>query len=424
MALIRPTSRAPMEIEEQADGDLGSKRMVVNFGPQHPATHGTLRSIIEIDGEVVTNMELEIGFLHTGFEKLAEYRSWNQTVTISDRMNYLSPICNNIGLACAVEHMMGIEVTPRCAAIRIVLYELGRIADHIIGVGLQAMDLGAFSVMLWSFIEREKCYDIFEHVTGARLTTSYTRVGGLFRDVPPEFEAEVRSFMKAARKTIGEMEGMLNGNKIFRDRTIGINVLSRQNAVDWGITGPVGRASGLPYDVRKHHPYLGYDKLDFKMITYDTLENRYGCEVGDVFARYRVRVEEMEQSLHIIDQVLSAMPGGDVNIDDREIIIPHKTEKNNPQGGMEGLIYHFKNYMHGHGVRPDPGEVYHATECPNGELGWYLVSDGSDKPYRWRVRPPSLYNYAPFPIMCMGGTVSDIVSGLSSLNIIAGELDR
>jgi NADH dehydrogenase I D subunit len=415
MALHRPTMRTPMEIEEQSDGDLGAKRMVVNFGPQHPATHGTLRSIIEIEGEVVTHMELEIGYLHTGFEKLAEFRSWNQTVTISDRMNYLSPICNNIGLACAVEHMMGIEVTPRCAAIRVILYEVGRIADHIIGVGLQAMDLGAFSVMLWSFIEREKAYDIFEHVTGARLTTSYTRVGGLFRDVPDDFEQEVRAFMKAAHKTIGEMEGMLNGNKIFLDRTVGINKLTKEDAISWGVTGPLLRATGVAYDIRKARPYLGYENYDFKLITHSD---------GDVFARYRVRVEEMYESLKIIDQALKNLPKGPINVVDPEVIIPHKNEKNNPQGGMEGLIYHFKNYMHGHGIRPEPGEVYHATECPNGELGWYLVSDGSDRPYRWRSRPPSLYNYAPFPIMCKGGVISDVVSGLSSLNIIAGELDR
>ncbi len=414
MGIIRPT-RLPMEIEEQLDGDLGAKRMVVNFGPQHPATHGTLRSIITIEGEVVKAMDLEIGYLHTGFEKLAEYRTYNQGVTISDRMNYLSPICNNIGLTCAIEHMMGIEVTPRCAAIRVIMYELGRIADHIIGVGLQAMDLGAFSIMLWSFIEREKLYDIFEDVCGARLTTSYTRVGGLLRDVPDDFEEKVRAFMKAGRRTIEEMEGMLNGNKIFRDRCIGINAISQEDALSWGLTGPLLRATGVPYDLRKNRPYLGYDKYDFKVVT---------SEGGDVWARYRVRVEEMYESLKIIDQALTNLPGGDVNVEDPEIIIRHKDEKNKPEGGMEGLIYHFKNYMYGHGVRPEPGEVYHATEAPNGELGYYLVSDGSEKPYRWRVRPPSLYNFAPFPGMCLGGSVSDIVSGLSSLNIIAGELDR
>jgi len=404
-----------MEIEEQTDGDLGSKRMIVNFGPQHPATHGTLRAIIELDGEMVTNMDLEIGYLHSGFEKISEYRTYNQTVTVSDRMNYLSPLCNNVGLSCAVEKMMGIEVTPRCAAIRIIMYELSRIADHIISVGLQAMDLGAFSVMLWSFIEREKLYDIFEAVTGARLTTSYTRVGGLMRDVPPDFEEMVRTFMETGIRTTREMENMLNENEIFRGRTIGVNKISKEDAIEFGLTGPLLRSCGVAYDVRKAHPYLGYDKLDFKLITE---------EGGDVWARYRVRVGELYESFKIVDQVLRNMPSGPVNIGDPEVVIPRKNDSNYPQGGMEGLIYHFKNYMYGHGIHPQPGEVYMATEAPNGELGYYLVSDGSAKPWRWRVRPPSLYNYQAFPVMCRGGSISDVVSGLSSLNIIAGELDR
>jgi NADH-quinone oxidoreductase subunit D len=408
-------NRAPMEIEEQTEGDLGAKRMVVNFGPQHPATHGTLRSIIEIDGEIVTNMDLEIGYLHSGFEKLAEYRSYNQGVTISDRMNYLSPLCNNVGLSCAIEKMMGIEVTPRCASIRIIMYELSRIADHIISVGLQAMDLGAFSVMLWSFIEREKLYDIFENVTGARLTTSYTRVGGLLRDVPPDFEEMCRKFMESGLKTVKEMEDMLNANEIFRGRTIGINAISAADAISFGLTGPLLRSCGVPYDLRKQQPYLGYENYDFKLITH---------EGGDVWARYRVRVEEMYESFKIIDQALQRMPEGPVAIGDPEVVIPTKNKNNYPNGGMEGLIYHFKNYMHGHGVQPDPGEVYLGTEAPNGELGYYIVSDGTAKPYRWRVRPPSFYNYQAFPVMCKGQAISDLVSGLSSLNIIAGELDR
>jgi len=404
-----------MEIEEQTDGDLGAKRMVVNFGPQHPATHGTLRSIITIEGETVTAMDLEIGYLHTGFEKLGEHRTYNQTVTITDRMNYLSPLCNNIGFSCAVEELMGIEVTPRCAAIRVILYELSRIADHILCVGLQAMDLGAFSMMLWAFIEREKLYDIFENVTGARLTTSYTRIGGLMRDVPEDFDAMVRKFMETGLRTIREMEGMLNGNKIFRDRTIGVNVIGREDAISYGLTGPLLRACGVAYDVRRSHPYLGYDQYEWDVVTE---------EGGDVWARYRVRVEEMYQSLRIIDQALRKMPSGPINIVDPEVVVPTKDAQNKPNGGMEGLIYHFKNYMFGHGVQPPIGEAYLATEAPNGELGYYLVSDGTQKPYRWRVRPPSLYNYQAFPQMCVGSSISDVVSGLSSLNIIAGELDR
>lgn len=416
MSVERPT-RTPIEIEEELDGDLGAKRMVVNFGPQHPATHGTLRSVIECEGETVMNMDLEIGYLHSGFEKISEYRLYNQTVTVSDRMNYLSPLCNNVGLSCAIEKLMGVEITPRCRVIRVILYELSRIADHILSVGLQAMDLGAFSVMLWSFIEREKLYDIFEYVTGARLTTSYTRVGGLMRDVPDDFEELCRNFMKSARRTIGEMEGMLNENAIFVERTKGVNCISREDAIGFGITGPLLRACGVPYDLRRDVPYLGYEDYEFAVITE---------EGGDVWARYRVRVREMYESLKIIDQGLKMLPDGPINATLPEVLIPRKTESNKPKGGMEGLIYHFKAFMHGagHGVQPEPGEVYLATEAPNGELGYYIVSDGTQKPYRWRVRPPSFYNYQAFPRMCAGEMISDMVAGLSSLNIIAGELDR
>jgi NADH dehydrogenase I D subunit len=404
-----------MEVEEQTEGDLGSKRMIVNFGPQHPATHGTLRAIMELEGEIIRSMDLEIGYLHSGFEKISEYRTYNQTVTVSDRMNYLSPLCNNVGLSCAIEKMMGITVTPRCAAIRIVLYELSRVADHILSVGLQAMDLGAFSVMLWAFIEREKLYDIFEAVTGARLTTSYTRVGGVMRDVPADFIPMVKAFIDAGRKTTREMEGMLNTNRIFVDRCKGVNWISKEDAISYGLTGPMLRACGVPHDLRRLQPYLGYEKLKFDVITEPG---------GDVWARYRVRVREIYESLDIIEQVLADFPEGPVNVDMPEVIIPTKTALNNPGGGMEGLIYHFKNYMFGHGLKPASGEVYMGTEAPNGELGYYLVSDGTQKPWRWRVRGPSFYNYQAFPQMCLGQSLSDVVSGLSSLNIIAGELDR
>ncbi len=410
-----PPNRPTMEIEQELEGDLGSKRMIINFGPQHPATHGTLRTLIELDGELVTKMTPEIGYLHSGFEKLAEYRTYNQIVTITDRMNYLSPLSNNVGFALAVEEMMGIKVTPRCAAIRVVMSELSRIADHVLSVGLQAMDLGAFSVMLWTFIEREKLYDIFEAVTGARLTTSYTRVGGVFRDVPPDFEDMCRSFMGKCEKTIGEIESVLNGNKIFLDRTKGVGTISRQDAISYGLSGPLLRSCGVGRDLRKDRPYLGYEQYAFDVVTADD---------GDVYSRYEVRVGEMRQALRIIDQALKKMPSGPVNVDDPRVALPPKDAFNKPQGGMEGLIYHFKNYMFGHGVCPPKGEIYSATEAPNGELGWYLVSDGTAKPWRMRVRPPSLYNYQAFPRMCEGKLLSDMVATLSSLNIIAGELDR
>jgi NADH dehydrogenase I D subunit len=410
----RPT-REPLEILEETEGDLGQKKMVVNFGPQHPATHGTLRNIIEMDGERIVSLLPEIGFLHSGFEKIAENLSYNQGVTVSDRMNYLSPLCNNIALAQAVEEIMGIEITPRCAAIRVILAELARFADHILSVGLQAMDLGAFSIMLWSFTEREKLYDIFENVTGARLTTSYTRVGGLLRDVPNDFEEQIRKFMPEGKATVLEIEAMLNENKIFVDRTKGVGAISKEDAISYGLTGPILRACGVPYDIRKNRPYLGYDQYDFELVT------EPDC---DVWARYRVRVREMYESLKIIDQALQKFPDGPVNVDDPRISVPAKTKENLPEGGMEGLIFHFKNFMHGHGIRPDKGEVYVPTEAPNGELGYYMVSDGTEKPYRWRVRPPSFYNYQAFPEMCVGSLFSDTIASLSSINVIAGELDR
>jgi NADH dehydrogenase I D subunit len=407
--------RPGLMVEEEFEGDLGTRRMIVNFGPQHPATHGTLRHIIELDGERVVKLEPEIGYLHSGFEKQAEYRTYNQTVVITDRMNYLSPLCNNVGFANAVEELMGLKVTPRCAAIRVALCELSRIADHILSVGLQAMDLGAFTVMLWTFIEREKLYDIFENVTGARLTTSYTRVGGLLKDIPPDFEEMCRKFMGACSKTIDEIEEVLNGNRIFTDRTKGVSPVPRDVAISYGLTGPMLRACGVAYDVRRARPYLGYENYQFDVITE---------EGGDCWARYRVRVREMRESLKIIDQVLKTMPSGPIYVDDPRIVIPPKNAVNTPSGGMEGLIYHFKNYMMGHGVCPPKGEVYSPSEAPNGELGFYLVSDGTQRPWRWRVRPPSLYNYQAIPYLTVGGLLSDVVAVLSSLNIIAGELDR
>jgi NADH dehydrogenase I D subunit len=412
---VTDARRAVYEIEEAGEGDFGARRMVVNFGPQHPATHGTLRHIMELDGERVMKLEPEIGYLHSGFEKISEYRTYNQTVTVTDRMNYLSPLCNNVGFALAVEELMGIRATPRCAAIRVALCELSRLADHILSVGLQAMDLGAFTIMLWTFIEREKLYDIFENVTGARLTTSYTRVGGLLKDVPPDFEEMCRKFMEKCSKTIDDIEDCLNGNRIFVDRCKGVAAISREEAIAYGLTGPLLRACGVAYDVRKARPYDGYDRLQFELVTE---------EGGDVWARYRVRIREMRESLKILDQVLRDLPQGPIYVDDPRIVIPPKTAANTPGGGMEGLIYHFKNYMMGHGVCPPQGEVYSCTEAPNGELGFYLVSDGTQRPYRWRVRPPSFYNYQSIPRMVEGGLLSDVVACLASLNVIAGELDR
>jgi NADH dehydrogenase I D subunit len=384
----------------------------MNIGPQHPATHGTLHLEVEVDGEVVVRCRPHIGYLHTGFEKLAEYRSYNQFITLSDRLNYLSAINNNVGFALAVEELLGIEITPRCRVLRVILAELSRIADHAISIGLQAMDLGAFSIMLWTFVEREKLYDIFEGASGGRLTTSWTRIGGLSRDVPDDFVPQVRRFVEYFPSVISEIEKMLNKNRIFLKRTMGVGGISKEDAISHGLTGPLLRACGVPYDVRRAKPYLGYEKYDFEIPTRTE---------GDVYARYLVRMAELRQSLRIVEQAIDRIPPGPVTALDTKFTLPDKFSVYND---MEALIHHFKLIMHGHGFRPVPGEIYSSTESPNGELGWFIVSDGTRNPYRLRCRPPSFINYSAMPKMVQGGMISDLVAVMSSLNVIAGELDR
>lgn len=396
--------------EETNDED---QQLVMNFGPQHPATHGTLRNIFTIEGETIVSADIEIGFLHTGFEKLAENMTYQQWVTVTDRMNYLSAINNNVGYSVAVENLLGIEVPPRCAALRVIMSELSRIADHVLCVGLQGMDLGAFSIMLWSFEKRELVYDIIEAICGARLTTSWTRIGGILRDVPDFFPDLVYQFLDDFPPLIEELHMMLRGNRIFIDRVKDVGVVDEETALNWGLSGPVGRAAGIDLDVRRDHPYLGYDKYDFKVPVQTE---------GDSLARYMQRMEEIEQSLEIIRQAMATLPGGPVVHDDFKTSLPEKDAVHND---MESLIHHFKLVMLGHGIRPEPGvSMYTATEAPCGELGFFIASDGSDTPARIRIRPPSLYNYAIFPMLVEGGMISDAVAVLSSMHVIAGELDR
>jgi NADH dehydrogenase I D subunit len=392
--------------------DMPTETMILNFGPQHPATHGTLHMVLELDGERVVNATPHIGYLHTGFEKLGEYRSYNQFVTLTDRMNYLSPLSNNIGYTHAVEKLMGIELTPRTRHIRVVLAELSRIADHLLSVGTAALDIGAFTAFLYGFRAREVLYDVFEAVTGTRLTTSYTRVGGLLRDVPDDFAAMVRKAVAECLKAVEEIDRLLTHNRIWRDRTQGIGVLSREDAIACGATGPVLRGSGVDWDIRKNEPYLLYDQLDFDIPI---------GENGDVYDRYLVRMEEMRQSARLTLQAVERMPAGPISAQADHAVIPSKEEVYH---SMEALIYHFKLTMEGHGPVPPAGEVYASTEVPNGELGFYIVSDGSRHPYRIRVRPPSLIHFAMFPKLIKGHMLSDVVAVLGSLNIIAGELDR
>jgi NADH-quinone oxidoreductase subunit D len=386
-ARLAEPARLPVHLTENPEprifvtdelDEFGGKHMVLNLGPQHPATHGTLRVILELDGERIVRGDPEIGYLHTGFEKLGEHLSYTQFITVTDRMNYMSAINNNVGYAIAVEDLLGINAPERAQVLRVIMSEVSRIADHVLCLGLQAMDMGAFSVMLWAFEKREKIYDIIEAICGARLTTSWTRVGGLFRDVPEDFPDLIRGFLRDFPGIIDEVETMLRGNRIFEDRLRGTGVLPAAEAVSSGVTGPILRASGVAYDVRKSRPYSLYDRFQFDVPVQ---------EDGDSWARFLQRIAECRESLRIIEQALRALPGGSVNVNDKKLVLPEKTSV---YDNIESLIHHFKQIMLGHGFKPARGaEIYSATEAPNGELGFYLVSDGEMNPYRVRVRPPS-----------------------------------
>ena len=397
----------------RVEKDLQGETLELSFGPQHPATHGTLQIVMELDGEVVLNVEPHIGFLHTGFEKLAEHMSYNQFVTVTDRMNYLSPLSNNIGFSLAAEKLFGIEIPMRGQYIRVLMAELSRIGDHLVAVGTAAMDLGAMTVFLYGFREREKLYDLFEWATGARLTTSYTRVGGLMADLPEDFPDAVLKWAEQFPKTIDEIEKLLSHNRIFQDRTYDIGVISKEDVLKYSLTGPVARASGINYDLRKDMPYSSYEDFEFEVPI---------GENGDAYDRYLVRMEEMRQSVGIVKQVLANLPDGEVNIDpESKLTLPGKDEVYTT---IEGLIHHFEVTMENKGILPPVAEVYMGTESPNGELGFYIVSNGKREPYRVRIRPPSFINYTIFKKLMKGAMFSDVVSNLGSLNIIAGELDR
>jgi NADH-quinone oxidoreductase subunit D len=390
---------------------LSEKEMIINFGPQHPAMHGTLRLEMRLDGEKVKKVLPEIGYLHTGFEKLGEYRTYNQYVVVTDRMNYLSAMANTIGYACAVEELLGIEIPARAAAVRVIMAEMSRISDHVLGVGLQAMDLGAFTAMLWAFIEREKVYDVFELTSGGRLTTSYTRVGGLAFDFPDECDGRIRKFLEALEGVLVEIEGMLSRNRIFLDRTKGVGAFTKEQCLEYSVTGPVARASGVDRDLRRDRPYLGYEQYDFEVPV---------LTEGDVYTRYLIRLAEIRQSMRIVRQALDNLPSGHWNALGK-VTLP---DKDDVYTKMESLIHHFMLEMPGHGLKTPLGQVYHATESPNGELGWFIVSDGTGVPYRVRVRPPSFYQFQSIQPMVTGGLIADTVAVMSSLNVIAGELDR
>jgi NADH dehydrogenase I D subunit len=387
--------------------------MVLNFGPSHPSTHGTLRLVLEVEGERVNRGWAEIGFLHTGFEKLGETLNYNQFIPLSDRMNYLSSINNNVGFAHAAEELLGIEITDRCKYVRMILAELSRTADHLVCIGMQAVDIGAYTPFLWGFARREDLYDLFEDYCGARLTTSVTRIGGMLRDVPEDFAEKVTIFLNKFDATLKDIDQLLTRNRIWIDRTQNVGTLTKEAALDFGVTGPVLRASGVDYDVRKAKPYFAYDRVEFDVPI---------GEHGDVYDRYLVRVEEMRQSTRIIRQALKDLPGGQINVYDNKYVLPPKEEVFST---IEGMIHHFELVMPKFGFKTTTGaEMYSCTESPCGELGFYLVSDGTGNPYRLRVRPPSFVNYSPIEHLLEGTLISDVVAIVGSLNIIVGELDR
>ena len=395
------------------DKEVKAERMVLNFGPQHPSTHGTLRISMELEGETVMKGVPEIGYLHSGFEKLGEYLDYNQYITITDRMNYFSPLCNNVAYALAAEKLIGLDISKRTEYIRVLMCELSRIADHVLNVVMLAVDLGAVTPFFYGFKLREDIYDLFELATGTRLTTSYTLVGGLMRDIPEGFDKAVLKVLDNVDEVSKDIETLLNKNRIWQDRTKNIGVVSKDDAISYGLSGPMARASGIDWDIRVNESYSRYDEFDFDVAI---------ALNGDVFDRYLVRMEEIRQSVKICRQALDNMPEGDVMIDpDLGYSLPPKDEVYN---SIEGLIYHFEITMRNRGMTPPVGEAYVPTESPNGELGFYIVSDGGRAPYRVRTRPPSLINYSIFPKLIEGHMLSDAPAILGSINIIAGELDR
>jgi NADH dehydrogenase I D subunit len=404
----KPRPRYDSKPRPVATDDSGFLRL--NLGPSHPATHGTLRIFVHVRGEVVEEMKLEIGYLHRCFEKMAETHMWNQVIPYTDRLNYVSALMNNVGYVMAVEKLLGIEVPKRCQRLRVILCELSRIIDHLVCIGTNAVDVGALTTFWYSYRERETVYDLFEAACGARLTTSYTRVGGLWKDVPEGWEKQCRDVLKKIPRAINDVDGLLTHNRIWMDRTRGVAPISAERALGFGFTGPCLRACGVGYDVRKAAPYYDYEKFDWKVITETG---------GDTYARYLVRLGEMSESIKIVRQALDDLPEGPVNVDDWSIVLPPKEAV---YKSIEGLMAHFNLIMHG--IAVPPGETYSCTEAANGELGFYVVSSGEGRPYRVRVRPPCFAIYQAFPEMCHGQTVSDVIAALGSLNIVAGELDR
>ena len=446
---------------EIAAAELETRDMMLNIGPAHPAMHGIVRMVTKLDGEQIEDVDVEIGYLHRGFEKMAEVVDYNGVIPYADRLNYVSPLINNVGYCMAVEKLLGVEVPVRCHYVRVIVSEISRITDHLTCIGASAMELGAFTVFLYMIKAREYLWELVEKVTGARLTVSYCRVGGVKADLPEDFAEPCRKAFEETRKVIDESHGLLTRNRIFVDRMSGTGVISAEDAISYGITGPFLRATGVDFDVRKDCPYAVYDRLPFEVPV--------GTR-GDNMDRYLVRMEEIEQSMRLVEAALAAMPPGAVQInpetgreipaaemvdlakvgdiyaisggsavtgptlegsgraehssiaaDEKRAFLPPKEDT---YGNIEGLMNHFKLVMNGHGVRPPVGEVYFPVEGANGELGFYVVSDGVGCAYRVRVRPPCFAIMSALPKLLVGDMIADLIPTFGSVNMIGGELDR
>ncbi len=384
--------------------------MTINMGPQHPATHGVLRIELELEGETVIDARPIIGYLHTGIEKNMEAKTYTQALTMTDRMDYMAPMSNNLVYVGAIEKLMEVEVPPRAEYVRVIMTELTRIASHLVWLGTHAIDIGAMSMLLYCFREREKIVQMYEFVSGVRMMSSYFRVGGLANDIPAGFDKRVKDILDTFPSKIEEYEGLLTNNRIWLNRTVGVGTISAEDAIDAGLSGPLLRGSGVAWDIRKSNPYSYYDKFEFDIPT---------GKNGDVYDRYKVRLEEMRQSLRIVAQAVDGIPDGPHITTDKKISLPPKSET---LQGMEQLIHHFKIVVHG--FSPPEGDVYFAIESPKGEIGCYIVSDGTKKPYRVHFRPPSFVNISALPKLVKGRMVADVIACIGSIDIVLGEIDR
>ena len=407
------TRRVVLGMREASDLDeleLPSETMPLNMGPSHPAMHGTVRMVLEVEGEKISSADIQIGYLHRCFEKESEYATYTQIFPYTDRLNYVSPMLNNVGYAMAVEKLLGIECPERAQYIRVIIGEISRITDHLTCLGAGAMELGAFTPFLYNIKFREWLWELLEELSGARLTHSYCRIGGVAGDLTEGFEEKLRAILAKGREVLVDVDKLLTRNRIFRDRMDGIGIITKEDCCAYGVTGPMARSAGLAYDVRKDHPYLVYDRFDFDVPI---------GSVGDNFDRFAVRVEEMYQSMRILEQALDKIPAGPVMVNDPRVALPPKSETYN---SIEAMIAHFKLIMDG--IRVPPGEVYSFTEGGNGELGFYIVSDGTGRPWKCRVRPPSFANTAILGKVLPGLFIADVVPTFGMVNMIGGECDR